>query len=321
MTTITNSKARLEDPNHFRPSEDKDWATLAHFGGAVGPIPPYLIHRYLGKYGAFTKSESKEAMDFSLPLFLLVLLFLLLSNIPHVGSIFKWSAFGVWAFLIAFSVIGGVVASRGKPYRYPFNLSKLWRIVTGRQQRKVWTPEEIAALKAQKEAAARKKELKKLEKQKVREEKIKARAARAQLRKAKAAQAQQRKVAQKAAQQEAKARAAEAKARQAQLQEAQTQAALAQQSQLDAPLDVTTNTNVSTGTTSTHKAPARLRSAKKPNVPTMSTMPAEQTTALSDATQTATLSDTTQTSTASEVYDFDADDEEPLLLRKDLKNK
>ena len=48
-------------------SEDRQWATLAHFGGILGCVPSLLIYLIFRDRGPFTAQESKEALNFTLP--------------------------------------------------------------------------------------------------------------------------------------------------------------------------------------------------------------------------------------------------------------
>ena len=48
-------------------SEDRQWATLAHFGGILGCVPSLLIYLIFKDRGPFTAQESKEALNFTLP--------------------------------------------------------------------------------------------------------------------------------------------------------------------------------------------------------------------------------------------------------------
>lgn len=109
------------------PSEDKQWAFLAHCGGILGCIPAFLIHRYVAPRGRFTAQESLEALNFTLPptvvavaLNLLALVFIFIN--PHVATVFSMLALAVWIFLTLFSVVGAIRVNRGQPHRYPLNL-------------------------------------------------------------------------------------------------------------------------------------------------------------------------------------------------------
>ncbi|HET6241531.1 MAG TPA: DUF4870 domain-containing protein [Arthrobacter sp.] len=48
-------------------NEDRQWATLAHFGGILGCVPSLLIYLIFKDRGPFTAQESKEALNFTLP--------------------------------------------------------------------------------------------------------------------------------------------------------------------------------------------------------------------------------------------------------------
>ena len=48
-------------------SEDRQWATISHFGGILGCVPALLIYLIFRDRGPFTAQESKEALNFSLP--------------------------------------------------------------------------------------------------------------------------------------------------------------------------------------------------------------------------------------------------------------
>ena len=103
-------------------SEDRQFATLAHFGGILGFIPSLLIHLIFKDRGPFTAQESKEALNFTLPPTILALLAWILSLIPTVGAVFAILNALIWITLTIFSVTAGVQVNRGRPYRYPFNL-------------------------------------------------------------------------------------------------------------------------------------------------------------------------------------------------------
>jgi uncharacterized protein len=103
-------------------SEDRQWATLAHFGGILGCIPSLVIFLVFRERGPFTAQESKEALNFTLPPTVLALLFNLLALLPLVGGVFAVLAALTWIILTVCSVIAGVQVNKGRPYRYPLNL-------------------------------------------------------------------------------------------------------------------------------------------------------------------------------------------------------
>lgn len=103
-------------------TEDRQFATLAHFGGILGFAPALLIHLIFKDRGPFTAQESKEALNFTLPPTVFALLAWILSLIPVIGATFAVLNALIWIGLTIFAVMAGVQANRGRPYRYPLNL-------------------------------------------------------------------------------------------------------------------------------------------------------------------------------------------------------
>lgn len=109
------------------PSEDKQWAFIAHCGGILGCIPSLVIYKVMGPRGRFTAQESLEALNFTLPPTVVAVALNILAAIfafiaPAVGTMFSLLALLLWAFLTVFSVIAAVRVNRGQPYRYALNL-------------------------------------------------------------------------------------------------------------------------------------------------------------------------------------------------------
>lgn len=103
-------------------NEDRQWATLAHFGGILGCVPALLIYLIFRDRGPFTAQESKEALNFSLPPTLAAVLANILVLLPVVGNIFAVLATLIWIALTCFSVSAGIHVNRGQPHRYQYNL-------------------------------------------------------------------------------------------------------------------------------------------------------------------------------------------------------
>ncbi|MBG6225563.1 putative Tic20 family protein [Arthrobacter sp. CAN_A2] len=103
-------------------SEDRQYATLAHFGGILGFIPSLLIFLIFKDRGPFTAQESKEALNFTLPPTIIALAAWLLSLIPVIGGVFAVLNAVIWLTITIFSVNAGIQVNRGRPYRYPLNL-------------------------------------------------------------------------------------------------------------------------------------------------------------------------------------------------------
>ncbi|MFT4245498.1 MAG: DUF4870 domain-containing protein [Micrococcaceae bacterium] len=140
-------------PNQFRSKEDKDWATLAHLGGVVGPIAPFLINHYLGDYGKFTKRESRESFEFTFPLFVFIIILFLLGLLPihPFNVIFRGIGVVLWLFMGYFAIRAGIQSNLGRPYSYPFNIMKYWRIVTEKEKPTVYPKRDIQEEKRQKQ--------------------------------------------------------------------------------------------------------------------------------------------------------------------------
>lgn len=115
-------EASAQQPRHLTPSEDRQWATIAHFGSILGCVPSGIIHYVFRDRGPFTAQESKEAFNFTLPPTLLAIVANLLSMIPIIGGFFAFIAVLLWLFLTINGVIAGIEVNKGRPYRYRFNL-------------------------------------------------------------------------------------------------------------------------------------------------------------------------------------------------------
>lgn len=134
-------------------AEDKQWASFAHFGGAViilalawawlgllAIVPALVIFLVFGKRGAKTRTEAKEALNFMITAVAALIIWTIISSIIAyaVGASlafgFNYGAYVIlglvlglptWAIVIAtivFSIIGGIKVNGGGSYRYPFAL-------------------------------------------------------------------------------------------------------------------------------------------------------------------------------------------------------
>lgn len=103
-------------------SEDRQWATLAHFGGILGCVPSLLIYLIFRERGPFTAQESKEALNFTLPPTIAAVLANILVLLPVVGNLFAVLATAIWVAVTCFSVSAGIRVNHGQPHRYRFNL-------------------------------------------------------------------------------------------------------------------------------------------------------------------------------------------------------
>jgi uncharacterized Tic20 family protein len=112
-------------PLPLSPSEDRQWATIAHFGAILGFVPSAVIYFVYRGRGPFTAQESKEALNFTAPLTVLAMLANILTLIPVVGGFFAVVAVAIWVYLTVSGVVAGIEVNRGRPYRYPLNLRLL----------------------------------------------------------------------------------------------------------------------------------------------------------------------------------------------------
>ena len=106
-------------------SEDRQWATMAHFGGILGFIPSMVIYLVFRDRGPFTAQESKEALNFTLPPTIIALVAWVLSFIPVIGWFFAILNALLWVAIAVSSVVAGIAVNRGRPYRYPLNLRRI----------------------------------------------------------------------------------------------------------------------------------------------------------------------------------------------------
>lgn len=95
---------------------------LSHFGAFLGAIPSLVIFMMLRERGPFTAQESKEALNFTLPLTVVAVVANVLALLPVIGAIFGVVAVLLWLFMTISGVIAGIEVNKGRPYRYPFNL-------------------------------------------------------------------------------------------------------------------------------------------------------------------------------------------------------
>lgn len=104
------------------PAEDRQWATLAHFGAVLGFLPSLVIYLVFRHRGPFTAQEAKEALNFTLPPSVLAIVANLLALIPVIGGVFGIIAMIIWLFMTISGVAAGIQCNKGRPYRYPLNL-------------------------------------------------------------------------------------------------------------------------------------------------------------------------------------------------------
>jgi uncharacterized Tic20 family protein len=114
-------------PSAFSEADDRQWASFAHLGGILGPLPSLLIWLIFKDRGQLTNTEGKEALNFQITA---VLAYVALLIVTTVLSSFLWFlAFvitllplGLWVLVVLWSIFGFQKAKEGQNYRYPVNL-------------------------------------------------------------------------------------------------------------------------------------------------------------------------------------------------------
>lgn len=104
------------------PAEDRRWATLSHFGALIGCVPALAVYLVYRDRGPFTAQESKEALNFTLPLTVVMLACYILALVPGVGWAFGIVAVLLWIYMTLSGLVAGIQCNKGRPYRYPLNL-------------------------------------------------------------------------------------------------------------------------------------------------------------------------------------------------------
>jgi len=113
-------------------AEDKLWASLAHFGGIVGILPPLIVFLVFRERGERTKQESREALNwqitFTIGWIALSIIGAIISFVAYsarvyvVGDLVGYLPLIWWIVNAVLSVLGGVKVQSGGSYRYPFAL-------------------------------------------------------------------------------------------------------------------------------------------------------------------------------------------------------
>lgn len=110
-------------------SDDRLWASLAHFGNIIPLLPALIIHLVFKDRGAVVRQESTEALNWTINVTAVVVIGNILSNvlgyIPFLGGILSlligFVLFAVVVVNIVFAIIGGVRVNGGGTFRYPVN--------------------------------------------------------------------------------------------------------------------------------------------------------------------------------------------------------
>jgi uncharacterized Tic20 family protein len=128
MTDPTPAPAAAPQPAQpLSESDDKLWASLAHFGGVLWILPSLLIYLILKDRGPKVRVEAKEALNWQITFLIIWVVWIIISAIISIPLAFTplfWLptllGFLIWAANAALSIIGGIKVNGGGSYRYPF---------------------------------------------------------------------------------------------------------------------------------------------------------------------------------------------------------
>ena len=143
VTTVTDATPQPAAPQPaapqpvpaapLTPAEDKQWASLAHFGGILGFLPALIIYLVFKDRGTLTRQESKEALNWQITwtavyvalwIVLGILSVILVLALPYPADELAARLLGFVIWLpyllnVVLSNVGGVKVSSGGAYRYP----------------------------------------------------------------------------------------------------------------------------------------------------------------------------------------------------------
>ncbi|WP_349899912.1 DUF4870 domain-containing protein [Parafrigoribacterium soli] len=126
MTDPTPQPAAPQPAAPLTASDDKLWASLAHFGGILSILPSLIIFLVFKDRGALTRQESKEALNWQITwLAVDIISFIIGMATIWFGVGFFFLTVIPWILYIAnvvFSILGGVKVNSGGAYRYPVSV-------------------------------------------------------------------------------------------------------------------------------------------------------------------------------------------------------
>ena len=108
-------------------AEDRQWASFAHLGGIIGLLPSLVIYLVFKDRGAFTREESKEALNFQIVVTIGHIAIIIINTILTAVTFGIWGLIGwilplgLWVLSLIWSIMGFTKAKDGIAYRYPLN--------------------------------------------------------------------------------------------------------------------------------------------------------------------------------------------------------
>lgn len=118
----------MTDSNQTALSEadDRQWASFAHLGGILGPLPALIIWLIFKDRGSHTNTEGKEALNFQITAVIasvavVVVVSIITSVLWFLAFIAPLVPFAIWVLVLIWSIQGFQKAKDGNSYRYPVN--------------------------------------------------------------------------------------------------------------------------------------------------------------------------------------------------------
>lgn len=111
-------------PVGYASHEDKAWAMMIHFGGALALFLPGLIGLLVrGGQSRTVRAHAVDALNFQIPWTGLLAIAQVLATCT--GGYLFFLPLGCWIVIAIFSIVGGIRANEGRQFRYPLGLPLL----------------------------------------------------------------------------------------------------------------------------------------------------------------------------------------------------
>jgi len=135
LAHMSDDTARTPEP--LSSTDDKQWASFAHFGGLLGFLPSLIIYLVFRDRGVLTRQESKEALNWQITFSIGIIvvnsaLWILSAIVVAVANGNPLAALIValvgllplllWVVNAVLSIIAGLRVNAGGSYRYPFSI-------------------------------------------------------------------------------------------------------------------------------------------------------------------------------------------------------
>ena len=134
MTDQTPPPAAPQPAAPLTEAEDRQWASFAHLGGVIGLLPALIIFLVFKDRGAFTRDESKEALNFQITALMAEIVSFILMAVLIGFLIWPLVVLARALFSILASAVGaprGIVAGQAWESEATVNLRQYQRAKTG----------------------------------------------------------------------------------------------------------------------------------------------------------------------------------------------